>query len=60
MRKRLTQNAVPLQGACLGQIGYDTHTVSSFPAIIAAEIWVAATVEKTKHSFLSSTIHVTI
>lgn len=41
-RQGLTEDAMPLQRASLGQIGYDVHTVSSLPAIIAAEIWIAA------------------
>jgi len=41
-REGLTEDAMPLQRASLGQIGYDAHTVSSLPAIISAEIWIAA------------------
>lgn len=38
----LTEDAMPLQRTSLGKIGYDAHTVSSLPTIIAAEIWIAA------------------
>lgn len=46
-REGLTEDAMPLERASLRQIGYDAHTVSSLPAIIAAEIWIAAMVQIT-------------
>lgn len=41
-RQGLTEDAMPLQRASLGQIAYDAHTVASLPTIITAEIWIAA------------------
>ena len=38
----LTEDAMPLQRASLGQVGYDADAVASLPAIIAAQIWIAA------------------
>lgn len=46
-RQGLTEDAMPLQRAGLWKIGDDADTVSSLPAIIAAEIWIAAMVEDT-------------
>lgn len=41
--RRLTEDAMPLQRAGLGQIGDDAHAVSSLPAVVAAQIWIAVT-----------------
>lgn len=38
---RLTENAVSLEGAGLRQVGHEAHAVSSFPAVVAAQIWIA-------------------
>lgn len=38
--QRLTEDTMPLQRAGLRQIGDDAHTVSSLPAIVAAQIWI--------------------
>lgn len=36
---------MPLQGARLRQVGHDAHTVPSFPAIVAAQVRIAAVEE---------------
>lgn len=33
---------MPLQRTGLGQVGYDAQTLPSLPAIIAAQVWIAA------------------
>lgn len=38
----LTEDAMPLQRTGLGQVGYDAQTLPSLPAIIAAQVWIAA------------------
>lgn len=33
---------MPLQGTRLGQVGYDAQALPSLPAIVAAQVWIAA------------------
>ena len=56
-RQGLTEDAMPLQRASLGQTGYNTHAVSSLPTIISAEIWITAmkTQSKTNQLWLAVT-----